>query len=102
LIALAKASPNQLRHGSTGIGSPHHLAGEIFKTMAGVKMVHVPYRGATPAFDRHHRGTHRGVFRRDGLDAAAREERTRARARRDDAEARRRGARHPDDQRAGA
>jgi tripartite-type tricarboxylate transporter receptor subunit TctC len=49
LIAVAKAHPNSLRHGSTGIGSPHHLAGEIFKTMAGVKMVHVPYRGATPA-----------------------------------------------------
>jgi tripartite-type tricarboxylate transporter receptor subunit TctC len=49
LIALAKAHPDSLRHGSTGIGSPHHLAGEIFKTMAGVKMVHVPYRGATPA-----------------------------------------------------
>lgn len=49
LIAIAKAHPNSLRHGSTGIGSPHHLAGEIFKTMAGVKMVHVPYKGATPA-----------------------------------------------------
>ncbi|MGQ0525824.1 MAG: tripartite tricarboxylate transporter substrate binding protein [Betaproteobacteria bacterium] len=49
LIALAKARPGELRHGSTGIGSPHHLAGEIFKTMAGVKMIHVPYRGATPA-----------------------------------------------------
>jgi tripartite-type tricarboxylate transporter receptor subunit TctC len=50
LIALAKANPDSLRHGSTGIGSPHHLAGEIFKSMTGVKMVHVPYRGATPAF----------------------------------------------------
>ena len=49
LIAVAKANPNALRHGSTGIGSPHHLAGEIFKSMSGVKMVHVPYRGATPA-----------------------------------------------------
>ena len=49
LIALAKAHPDMLRHGSTGIGSPHHLAGEIFKSMAGVKMVHVPYRGASPA-----------------------------------------------------
>jgi tripartite-type tricarboxylate transporter receptor subunit TctC len=49
LIVLAKAHPDALRHGSTGIGSPHHLAGEIFKTMAGVKMVHVPYRGASPA-----------------------------------------------------
>ena len=49
LVALAKARPNELRHGSTGIGSPHHLAGEIFKTMSGVKMIHVPYKGATPA-----------------------------------------------------
>jgi len=49
LIALARARPNELRHGSTGIGSPHHLAGEIFKTLAGVRMVHVPYRGASPA-----------------------------------------------------
>jgi tripartite-type tricarboxylate transporter receptor subunit TctC len=49
LIALAKARPNELRHGSTGIGSPHHLAGEIFKSMSGVRMVHVPYRGASPA-----------------------------------------------------
>ena len=49
LIALAKAHPDQLRHGSPGIGSPHHLAGEIFKTMSGVKMIHVPYRGASPA-----------------------------------------------------
>jgi tripartite-type tricarboxylate transporter receptor subunit TctC len=49
LIALARANPDKLRHGSTGIGSPHHLAGEIFKSMSGVKMVHVPYRGASPA-----------------------------------------------------
>ena len=49
LIAVARRNPNQLRHGSTGIGSPHHLAGEIFKSMSGVKMIHVPYRGASPA-----------------------------------------------------
>ena len=49
LIAIAKAHPNALRHGSTGIGSPHHLAGELFKTMAGIKMIHVPYKGASPA-----------------------------------------------------
>ncbi len=49
LVALAKARPGQLRHGSTGIGSPHHLAGELFKHMAGVSMIHVPYKGATPA-----------------------------------------------------
>jgi tripartite-type tricarboxylate transporter receptor subunit TctC len=51
LIALAKARPGELRHGSTGIGSPHHLAGEIFKTMAGIKMIHVPYKGASPALN---------------------------------------------------
>ena len=49
LIALAKARPNELRHGSTGSGSPHHLAAELFKTMAGVKMIHIPYKGASPA-----------------------------------------------------
>jgi len=49
LIALAKARPGELRHGSTGIGRPHHLAAEIFKSMAGIKMIHVPYKGATPA-----------------------------------------------------
>ena len=49
LIALARAHPDKLRHGSTGIGSPHHLAGELFKTMAGIKMIHVPYKGASPA-----------------------------------------------------
>ena len=49
LVALAKARPGQLRHASTGIGSPHHLAGELFKYMSGVSMVHVPYKGATPA-----------------------------------------------------
>lgn len=51
LIALAKAHPNELHHGSTGIGSPHHLAGELFKTMSGVKMIHVPYKGASPAIN---------------------------------------------------
>jgi len=49
LAALARANPNSLRHGSTGIGSPHHLAAEILKTMAGVKMTHIPYKGAGPA-----------------------------------------------------
>ncbi len=49
LIALAKAHPGELRHGSTGSGSPHHLAAELFKTMAGVKMIHIPYKGASPA-----------------------------------------------------
>ena len=49
LIALAKAKPGQLNFASVGTGSPHHLAGELLNTMAGIKMVHIPYKGAAPA-----------------------------------------------------
>jgi tripartite-type tricarboxylate transporter receptor subunit TctC len=45
LIGLARAQPGQLNFGSAGNGSPNHLALELFKTMARVKMVHVPYKG---------------------------------------------------------
>jgi len=48
-IAYAKANPGKLAFGSGSIGSGGHLAGELFKTMAGVDMVHVPYKGAAPA-----------------------------------------------------
>jgi tripartite-type tricarboxylate transporter receptor subunit TctC len=46
LIALAKAKPGQLAFPSAGNGSTPHLAGEIFKTMTGVNLVHVPYKGS--------------------------------------------------------
>jgi tripartite-type tricarboxylate transporter receptor subunit TctC len=49
LVAYAKAHPGQLNYGSGGNGSAGHLAGEMFKTEAGVFMVHVPYAGANPA-----------------------------------------------------
>jgi tripartite-type tricarboxylate transporter receptor subunit TctC len=49
LIALAKAKPDALTFASSGSGAIPHLTGELFKSSAGVKMVHVPYRGATPA-----------------------------------------------------
>ena len=49
LIALAKARPGQLNFASGSTGSAGHLAGELFKTMAGVDMVHIPYKGAAPA-----------------------------------------------------
>ena len=49
LIALAKAKPGVLNFGSTGQGSSPHLAGELFKQIAGVNMVHIPYKGAAPA-----------------------------------------------------
>jgi tripartite-type tricarboxylate transporter receptor subunit TctC len=48
-IAYAKANPGKLTVASSGIGSPGHVAGELFKMMAGVDMVHVPYRSAGPA-----------------------------------------------------
>ena len=48
-IAYAKASPGKISMASAGIGSGPHVAGELFKMMAGVNMVHVPYRGGGPA-----------------------------------------------------
>ena len=49
LIAMAKQKPNELSFGSVGFGSTHHLAGELLTTTAGIKMVHVPYRGDAPS-----------------------------------------------------
>jgi tripartite-type tricarboxylate transporter receptor subunit TctC len=49
LIALAKAQPNQLTFASAGSGGANHLAAELFKTMAHVSMVHVPYKASAPA-----------------------------------------------------
>lgn len=49
LIALARARPDQLTFSSNGSGTPGHLAGELLKTMANVRMTHVPYKGAAPA-----------------------------------------------------
>ena len=49
LIDLAKSKPGQLNFGSGGNGHPMHIAGEMFKAAAGVDLVHVPYKGASPA-----------------------------------------------------
>ena len=49
LLALAKARPGTLTFGSSGNGGVNHLAGELMKSMAGVDMIHVPYKGAAPA-----------------------------------------------------
>ena len=49
LIALFKANPGKYSYGSGGNGSSAHFSAELFKTMAGVDVVHVPYKGATPA-----------------------------------------------------
>jgi len=47
-IAYAKANPGKINMASAGIGTPGHVAGELFKSMAGVDMVHVPYKGSAP------------------------------------------------------
>jgi tripartite-type tricarboxylate transporter receptor subunit TctC len=49
LIALARKRPGQITYGSSGIGTPPHLAGALFQRMAGIEVVHVPYKGAAPA-----------------------------------------------------
>jgi tripartite-type tricarboxylate transporter receptor subunit TctC len=48
-IAYAKANPGKLNMGSGGVGTPQHVAGELFKMLTGVNLVHVPYRGGAPA-----------------------------------------------------
>ena len=48
-VALAKQKPGAFRHGSGGIGSSNHLAAELFKKVAGVDIVHIPYKGAGPS-----------------------------------------------------
>ena len=50
LIALAKAQPGQLNFASTGSGSTQHLSAELFKSMAGISMTHIPYKGSSLAY----------------------------------------------------
>ncbi|MCC6473999.1 MAG: tripartite tricarboxylate transporter substrate binding protein [Burkholderiales bacterium] len=50
VIALAKKEPGKLSYASAGVGSSMHLTGELLKTMAGIDIVHVPYKGAGPAY----------------------------------------------------
>ncbi|ADP19936.1 MULTISPECIES: Bug family tripartite tricarboxylate transporter substrate binding protein [Achromobacter] len=51
LIAYAKANPGKVNFGSAGTGGANHLSGELFKSMTGVSMVHIPYKGAAPALN---------------------------------------------------
>ena len=50
-IARAKAEPGKVTYCSSGIGTSLHLAGELFKRMAGIDVTHIPYRGAGPALN---------------------------------------------------
>jgi tripartite-type tricarboxylate transporter receptor subunit TctC len=49
LVAFAKANPGKINYASSGPGTPYHMAGELFKSMAGVYLVHIPYRGSSGA-----------------------------------------------------
>lgn len=50
-VEYAKANPKKLSYGSAGVGSPHHLAGEMLNRAAGLEIIHVPYRGTAPAIN---------------------------------------------------
>ena len=50
LIALAKREPGKISYASTGTGGPQHLAGELFQHLTGTKLIHIAYKGETPAF----------------------------------------------------
>ena len=49
VISLAKAKPGKINYASSGNGTPYHMAGELFKSMAGISLVHIPYRGSSGA-----------------------------------------------------
>jgi tripartite-type tricarboxylate transporter receptor subunit TctC len=51
LIALAKSKPGTLNYASSGIGTPPHLAGELFKSMADIDLVHIPFKEANSALN---------------------------------------------------
>src|SRR5262249_45287250 len=94
-IAYAKANPSKLNMASGGIGTPSHMAGELFKMMTGVDMVHVVSRGGASA----HRSDQRagaGDVQRLDLVNRAHQGRQAARASRDDLDALGGAAGHPD------
>jgi tripartite-type tricarboxylate transporter receptor subunit TctC len=51
LIGFARSNPGQLSYGSGGVGAPHHLYAELLKSMTGIQMTHVPYKGSLPALN---------------------------------------------------
>jgi tripartite-type tricarboxylate transporter receptor subunit TctC len=68
-MAYLKANPDKVNYGSAGAGTTHHLAGELFKSLTGVRLQHVPYRGAGPAMQDLIAGHVPVVF--DGLGSSA-------------------------------
>ena len=96
LLALAKAKPGDLKYASSGIGTFMHLGPELFKQMAGVDILHVPFRGGSARVDRRDRRRHPDGVRLGAHDHRASALRQDARARRRRAEAQRRAARGAD------
>ena len=101
LIALAKARPGALNFGSAGAGGSNHLAGELFNVMAGVKMVHIPYKGNAPALTDLVGGHVDLRVQRSHVRPAAHQGREIARARGDESHPQRRAARHSHARRSG-
>src|SRR5260370_8196635 len=61
-IAYAKANPGKLSIASSGIGTSLHLSGELFKAMAGIQFIHIPYRGSAPGLSDVMAGQIQGMF----------------------------------------
>ena len=95
-IAYAKANPGKINMASAGIGTAPHVAGELFKMMTGVDMVHVPYRGAAPALTDLLGGQVQVVFDNTRLVDRAHQGWQAARAGGDDRDALGGAAGHPD------
>ena len=70
-VALAKEKPGGVQYASSGVGTFLHLAGELFKTSAGVDLLHMPFKGGGPGHDRRHRRPLPGGVRLGRLDRAA-------------------------------
>lgn len=75
LIALLKANPGKYTFASSGVGAPLHLAGELFKSLTGTEVTHVPNRGSGPALNRCDRWSGHDVLRRCAVHSAACERR---------------------------
>ena len=97
LIALARSRPDVINFGSAGTGSLPHLSGELFNLMAGTKLVHIPYKGASRRRQRCARRACAGLFHEHSAKPAADQDRETTRARRDHAGTQPDRAGHSDD-----
>ena len=95
-IALAKSQPGKIAYASAGTGSTAFLAAEMFKLLTGTKMLHVPYKGTSPALTSILSGETQAMVRGVAGRGASDQERAAARARGDQRQTRDRHERHPD------